>query len=104
MALAPGGVDGFESGMDGLLQLDLTVFRWLNQSLVNPALDLLMPFISGNRYFVPLLFLGAALLWWRGGRRGRVALVMVAGTLLAGDLLITNALKKTFRRDRPYVP
>ncbi|MFM7099877.1 MAG: glycosyltransferase family 39 protein [Verrucomicrobiota bacterium] len=104
MALAPDGVDGFESGMDGLLQLDLTVFRWLNQSLVNPALDLLMPFISGNRYFVPLLFLGAALLWWRGGRRGRVALVMVAGTLLAGDLLITNALKKTFRRDRPYVP
>ena len=89
--------------MTSIPETDLAVFRWFNQTLVNPVFDVLMPFLSGNIYFVPLLFLGLAALVWKGGRRGRVFVFLLLFTILTGELGITSTLKRAFGRPRPFV-
>lgn len=84
-------------------QLDLTVFRFFNQSIAMPWLDPGMKFLSGNVYFIPLVvLLVAGLIGW-GGRRGRVFVLMVALVLGVGDPALVGTLKKAIRRDRPFV-
>ncbi len=86
-----------------MLQLfDQTVFRWVNQVWTNPILDRLMPFLSGNRFFVPggLLLLG--LIAWRGGCRARCYLVVLFLALAIGETVMTGPLKKGFGRLRPF--
>ena len=83
--------------------LDLTVFRFFNQSLAVPWLDPVMRFLSGNGYFMPLVvLLAVALLGW-GGRRGRVFVVMLVLVLAVGDSLFVGVAKKLIRRNRPFV-
>lgn len=83
--------------------LDLTVFRFFNQSLAVPWLDPVMRFLSGNEYFMPLVvLLAVALLGW-GGRRGRVFVVMLVLVLAVGDSLFVGVAKKLIRRNRPFV-
>ena len=83
--------------------LDLTVFRFFNQSLAVPWLDPVMRFLSGNEYFMPLVvLLAVALLGW-GGRRGRVFVVMLVLVLAVGDSLFVGMAKKLIRRNRPFV-
>ena len=56
--------------MDWLPALDLSLFRFVNQTLANPAFDWLMPRLSGHPLFVPILLAVAAWLICRGGARG----------------------------------
>jgi hypothetical protein len=46
--------------MDWLQSLDVSVFRFVNHSLSNPFFDRLMPFLSGNVFFYPVLVALAA--------------------------------------------
>ena len=89
--------------MDWLPALDLTLFRFVNQTLANPAFDWLMPLLSGHRLFVPALLLLAALLIWRGGLRGRVCVAMLFLAVVLGDTLICATLKTAVARPRPFV-
>jgi len=86
-----------------LQELDLGLLRFFNQTLSNPFFDLLMPFASGNPFFFPFIIaLGIALLW-KGGRRARLCLLMIALIVGPGDGLIVNTIKHAVQRPRPYV-
>jgi hypothetical protein len=52
--------------MDWLQALDVELFRLVNLRLVNPVFDVVMPFVSGNFLFPPLLLGAAILLVWKG--------------------------------------
>jgi membrane-associated phospholipid phosphatase len=85
-----------------LHSIDIAGFRWVNQGLSNAFFDWLMPICSGNALFVPLLVALVVWLWLKGGLRARVCLAMLALILALGDGLVSNTLKKTIGRERPF--
>jgi membrane-associated phospholipid phosphatase/4-amino-4-deoxy-L-arabinose transferase-like glycosyltransferase len=83
--------------------LDTELFRLINQTLVNPFFDWLMPFASGNNFFHPALVILGVLLIWKGGIRGLMCVLMLALIVPLGDGLITKMLKHAIGRDRPFL-
>jgi 4-amino-4-deoxy-L-arabinose transferase-like glycosyltransferase/membrane-associated phospholipid phosphatase len=89
--------------MHWLQTLDTRLFDFINQSLANPLFDRLMPFLSGNAFFFPLLFLLGVGLLWKGNVRMRICVLMLLVILPLGDGLIVNSLKHVVARPRPFV-
>ena len=83
--------------------LDVGLFRFVNQSLSNPLGDVVMPWVSGNRLFVPLVLLAAALLIGRGGRKGFLCVLMIAAAVGVTDGLVANTIKHAVARPRPFL-
>ncbi len=82
---------------------DVAAFRFINQGLVHPWLDQLMPWLSGNQLFYPLLGLLAIWLVWKGGSRGLVCVAMLALIVALGDGLVCRTLKEAIGRERPFL-
>lgn len=89
--------------MDTLMSWDAAAFRWINRDLANPVFDVLMPFLSGNRYFVPATVVLAVLLLWKGGRRGIVFVLVLGACLGLANELLVEPLKAWVQRPRPFV-
>ena len=89
--------------MHWLQALDTGLFRFINGSLSNSFFDWLMPVLSGNALFFPLLFLLAVGLLWKGSVRLRLCLLFLLLILPLGDGLITNTIKHAVARPRPFV-
>jgi membrane-associated phospholipid phosphatase len=89
--------------MQWLVDLDIALFRWINLKLVNPVFDWLMPILSGNSLFFPMLVVGGVLLVWKGRHRGFVCLVMMAVVVGVGDGFISRTMKQAVGRPRPFV-
>ncbi|MEY4384804.1 MAG: hypothetical protein RLY20_87, partial [Verrucomicrobiota bacterium] len=89
--------------MNACQSIDESLFRFLNAKVANPVFDVLMPFLSGNKLFIPAVVLVVLLLLWRGGTKGRVYVLMVAILLSLGDPLVCNQIKHHFQRPRPFV-
>jgi 4-amino-4-deoxy-L-arabinose transferase-like glycosyltransferase/membrane-associated phospholipid phosphatase len=89
--------------MHWLQTLDIDLFRFANLKLANPVFDVVMPFLSGNRLFIPLLVLVAALLLWKGRVRGLVCLAMAIVVLALGDGFISRNMKHAVGRPRPFL-
>ena len=83
--------------------LDVALFRFVNQRLANPFLDSVMPFFSGNRFFIPALICLSIFLLWRGGSRARVFVPVLFLILALGDGLVINTIKHAVARPRPYL-
>jgi len=88
--------------MDWLLALDRDLFRFGNDALSNPLFDRIMPFFSGNPFFVPVALLAVILLLVKGGVRGRLCVFFLLMGLLIGDSVICSSLKDAFARPRPF--
>ncbi|HVV00058.1 MAG TPA: phosphatase PAP2 family protein, partial [Verrucomicrobiae bacterium] len=88
--------------MHWLQALDINIFRFINGGLVNPFLDRVMPFASGNAFFAPILFLVCVWLLIRGGARGRLFLLMFVLSLAVSDGWVCNTLKHAVARPRPF--
>ncbi len=86
-----------------LQSLDVAAFRFINGALSNPLFDKLMPFVSGNAFFVPILIFVAVALIWKGGVRGRLFVLLVLTSVAVADGWICNALKEAVARPRPYI-
>ena len=84
--------------MDWLQTLDTELFRFINLRLINPVCDVVMPFVSGNALFRPLLLLAGILLIWKGRARGVLCVLMLALILPLGDGLICNTIKHAVGR------
>lgn len=99
--LAKLGVATHTPAMLWLQTLDVAGFRFINQTLSNPVFDIVMPWLSGNRLFVPLVLLAIVGLLWRG--RGKAACFLLLLALAAGvtDGLVCNPLKHAIGRVRP---
>jgi hypothetical protein len=87
--------------MPWLQNLDVILFRFINQTLSNPLFDAVMPWMSGNRMFLQLTLLVAAGLIWRGRGRAVLFLLLLALTLGVTDGLLGNPLKQALGRVRP---
>jgi membrane-associated phospholipid phosphatase len=89
--------------MQWLERLDVDTFRFMNMKLVNPFFDQVMPLLSGNAIFFPVVILACLLLIWRGGVRGLVCVLMLAAIVSAGDGLVCRTIKHAVGRDRPFL-
>ena len=89
--------------MHWLQTLDTSLFRFINRSLVNPVFDWLMPVLSGNAVFFPVLALLVAGMLWKGSLRLRVCLLVLGVVLPLGDGFIYNPIKHAVARPRPFV-
>jgi membrane-associated phospholipid phosphatase len=87
--------------MPWLQALDVSLFRLVNHSLSNPLFDVVMPWLSGNRLFAPMLLLLAAILIWRGRGKGLLFILVLGLAIGVTDGLVCNTLKHAFSRPRP---
>ncbi len=87
--------------MDWLLSIDTDLFRFINHSLVNPVFDWIMPRMAGHPLFLPVVLLAGFLLLWKGGRRGRIFVLLLAMGIGLTDGIVCNSIKKLVGRPRP---
>jgi 4-amino-4-deoxy-L-arabinose transferase-like glycosyltransferase/membrane-associated phospholipid phosphatase len=87
-----------------LQSLDAALFRFINQSLSNPFFDWLMPVLSGNRLFAPMVIVASVWLIWKQRTRGALCVLFILLAVALGDPLIINSIKHAVGRPRPFVP
>jgi undecaprenyl-diphosphatase len=81
--------------------LDTQLFTLFNSTLTSRALDSLMPFITTQENWYPVLGgLWVAMLIW-GGKRGRMAAVMLIIAVALADQVTCSILKPLIGRVRP---
>lgn len=80
---------------------DTALFFFVNQSLANPAFDWLMPRLAGHVLFLPALLAAGLLLVWRGGRRGRIFVLMLVLAIALADGFLCNTIRDVVGRPRP---
>ncbi len=85
---------------DILYHIDLWLFRVGNQSFANPVFDILLPILTNNYMLVPYALI-LALLLWKGGRNGRIAVLLVLLTVVLADRLNSEIIKELVGRIRP---
>jgi undecaprenyl-diphosphatase len=86
--------------------VDFGLFRFINQTLSNPFFDAVMPYVSGHGikiYFLAAVILAGLFLYWKGGVRGRLCVLMLALIIAPGDGLICNLIKHAVGRPRPFI-
>src|SRR6476620_2616803 len=83
--------------------LDTQLFRWINPTLSNSFLDVVMSFVSGNYFFVPVFLLLFGFVIWKEKLRGVICVVLILLGLLVGDAWISRQMKEAIGRPRPYV-
>jgi undecaprenyl-diphosphatase len=87
--------------IDILKQYDTILFQFLNHLIAHPIWDWFWVALTTQRNWVaPLVFI-SILLVWKGGRNGRVALVLALLAVGASDLISARALKPGVGRVRP---
>lgn len=89
--------------LDFLRNLDVAVFYFCNHALQNQLLDWLMPIYSDQRNWYPLFGVVYVLLWWKGGKRGRLAALLIIPVILLSDQLSSAVIKPLVGRMRPCV-
>jgi membrane-associated phospholipid phosphatase len=89
--------------MQWLQNLDVEFFRFINQGLSNPFLDRVMPFLSGNAFFIPVLVAACLVLIWRGRARGLICVVLLGLVIWMGDSFVCNMIKHALQRPRPFL-
>ncbi|HPI38310.1 MAG TPA: phosphatase PAP2 family protein [Ignavibacteriaceae bacterium] len=87
--------------LDFLYSIDLAVFYFFNHTLSNPAFDKFFSIITNvNNWFITyIILLGIMLV--KGGRKGRIAVVVLLLLITCGDQFGYRILKETIGRLRP---
>ena len=89
--------------LDFLFQLDTFLFYVINKDLANPLFDWLMPFVTKKEHGFPLWIAVYIMLLWKGGKKGRIAALLIIPVIFASDQLSAQVLKPLFERIRPCV-
>ncbi|MCL4180112.1 MAG: glycosyltransferase family 39 protein [Verrucomicrobia bacterium] len=84
-----------------LLSIDLACFRWINQTLSNPACDLLMPLFSDSKLILLPALVAVPFMLWLGNARLRACLLFAIAAVVLGESLVIGPLKQAIRRPRP---
>lgn len=90
--------------IDVILEWDRELFHFLNTSLATPIGDVLWPAITQYDRF-PAVRVALALIWImlivKGGRRGRLAALVLVPLILVSDQLNSHVIKDLVGRPRP---
>ncbi len=89
--------------MTWLQTVDDALFHFFNRSLANPFFDWLMPKLAGHVLFLPAALILGGFILWKGGRRGRVFVLLLALSIGLTDGLVCNTIKKAVARPRPGI-
>lgn len=84
-----------------LYSIDKAVFFFINDTISNPLFDKFFPFITeADHWFLTyIILLGIAFV--KGGRIGKIAVIMTVFLITASDQISSNLLKNLFERIRP---
>ena len=89
--------------MEYLLKIDVALFYFINVGLQNPFFDWFMPFITERNHWFPVWAVVIIGLVWKGGRKGRTAIVLIIPLIFMSDQLSAHVLKPLIGRARPCV-
>lgn len=84
-----------------LYELDKSIFYFINHSLSNPLFDKLMPFLTDLNHWIIAYVILLGLLYFKGGRLGKIAFFGTIILIAVSDQLSSNLLKNYFERIRP---
>ncbi len=87
--------------MDFILNIDRWLFHLLNGQLVNSIFDRFFPFITLQSNWLLLYVILSIWLIWKGGKRGRIAILVLVLTIIVSDQMSSNFLKHLIERIRP---
>jgi len=85
-----------------LQTLDDYFLRLTRDTLANDFFDWLMPILSDKRYLAGPLFLLVLFLLIKGGKKGRVSVLVLAVSVLLTDVVASHLMKPACHRLRPY--
>jgi len=86
---------------DFFFSIDLAVFYFFNHNLSNPAFDKFFSIITNvNNWFITYVIF-ILLLLIKGGKRGRIAIILALLLVVVGDQFGFRGLKETIGRLRP---
>jgi undecaprenyl-diphosphatase len=87
--------------IDFLYSIDLSIFRFLNQTISNPLFDKFFPFITNPKNWI----LAYIILWliaiFKGGRLGKISAIGIIILIAVSDQISSHMLKPFFERVRP---
>lgn len=84
-----------------LLNIDEIIFSFLNQSISNNFFDLIMPFLTNlDNWRIPIVIFVFYLIF-KGGRKGRVVVILIIFIITACDQFSASVLKPVIGRIRP---
>lgn len=84
-----------------LVDIDEIIFSFLNQSIANNFFDLIMPFLTNlDNWRIPIV-ISVFYLVFKGGRKGRVGVILIIFIITACDQLSASVLKPMIGRIRP---
>lgn len=84
-----------------ILEMDRELFFLLNREWTHPFWDWLLPIISNQWLWVGVLFALSAVLFIRGKKRGRLAVILMIIAISLTDSISARVLKPTIGRVRP---
>lgn len=88
--------------LQSMESLDVWLFYAINRGWSHPVLDVVMPFVTSSKTWLPVYVVLIAGLLWRGGTRGRWCAATLLVSIALTDPLSTHLLKETIQRLRPY--
>jgi len=86
-----------------LASIDTTLFYFINNSLQNAFFDWLMPAVTNKYNWFPLFAVIYVLLWWKGGKQGRTAALLIIPVIVLSDQISSAMIKPMVQRLRPCV-
>ncbi len=87
--------------LEFLNEIDVSLFYFINVSLQNPFFDWFMPFITEKYHWFPVWGIIVILLIWKGGKQGRIMVMLIIPVIILSDQLAASVLKPYFQRMRP---
>ncbi len=87
--------------IDLIYNIDLYVFRFLNQTISNPLFDKFFPFITNpQNWFIAFIILWLTAIL-KGGRIGKISAIGIIILIVISDQISSHLLKPFFERVRP---
>ena len=89
--------------MEWILEIDTSLFYFINVTLQNPFFDWFMPFITERNHWFPVWGILVITLLWKGGKKGRTAVLLIIPVIFLSDQLAAHVIKPLVGRPRPCV-
>ncbi len=90
--------------IDALFHIDRAIFTFINSTLANPVFDVVFPFLTNLTiawYGILLLAFFWLLLFFKEGREGKIAALLLIPLLVCSDQFSSTLVKHVVERPRP---